>query len=78
MHVKVLQDWCVAKEGVVDRLRKHNTNLKDEQEKYKDAFHTLNMEVNELREKLEEEGRQKVKMQEAKASVEKELMTCLG
>ena len=30
VRVKALQDWCVAKEGVVTRVKKHNTNLLDE------------------------------------------------
>ena len=32
MRVKALQDRCVAQEGVITRVRKHNTNLKNEQE----------------------------------------------
>ena len=32
MHVKALQDRCVAQEGVVTRVRKHNTDLKNEHE----------------------------------------------
>ena len=55
--MKALQDRCVAKEGVVSQLRKHNTNLKNEHDQYKDALRTLNTKVKELREKLEEEGR---------------------
>ena len=30
MRVKALQDCCVAKEGVVTRVRKHNANLTNE------------------------------------------------
>ena len=52
-------------------MRKHNKTLTDEQEQYKDALRTLNKEVKELREKLEEEGRQKKNEQKAKAIVEK-------
>ena len=63
---------------MITRLRKHNWTLTDEQEQYKRALYTLNTEVKELREKLEEEGRQKKKEQKAKASVEKELMALLG
>ena len=43
--------------GVITRLRKRNETLTDEQEKYKEALHTLNNKVKELREKLEEKGR---------------------
>ena len=32
MHVKALQDRSVTQEGVITRVRKHNTNLKNEQE----------------------------------------------
>ena len=63
---------------MITRLHKHNWTLTDEQEQYKRALHTLNTEVKELSEKLEEEGRQKKKEQKAKASVEKELTTLLG
>ena len=59
---------------VITRLHKRIKNLTDEQEQYKSAFCTLNQEVKELREKLEEEGHQ-MKEQEAKAMVEKELTT---
>ena len=63
---------------MITRLRKHNWTLTDEQEQYKRALYTLNTEVKELREKLEEEGRQKKKEQKAKVSVEKELTALLG
>ena len=46
VHVKALQDRCVAKEEVVDRVRKHNTNLMNEQGQYKEAVRRLNKEVN--------------------------------
>ena len=59
MRVKVLQDRCVAKKGVVTRVRKYNTNLMNEQEQYKDALRTLNGELKETKEKLEEAGCQK-------------------
>ena len=68
MRVKALQDHCVAKEGVVNRVRKHNVNLLDEQGQYKDAICTLNNELKETRAKLEEADRQKEMLQ-------KELMT---
>ena len=59
--VKALQDRCVAKEGVVGRVRKHNATLMNEQGQYKEAVHTLNKEV---KGKLEEADRQKQKLQE--------------
>ena len=64
MCVKALQDRCVAKEGVVTRVRKHNTNLMNEQGQYKDAVCTLNKELKEVREKLEEADCQKEKLQQ--------------
>ena len=38
MHVMLLQDRCVAKEGVVSRVRKSNKNLLDAQVQYKEAL----------------------------------------
>ena len=52
--VKALQDHCVAKEGVVGRVRKHNATLMNEQGQYKEAMRTFNQEVKELKGKLEE------------------------
>ena len=46
VHVKALQDRCVAKEEVVDRVRKHNTNLMNEHGQYKEAICMLNKEIN--------------------------------
>ena len=63
MRVKALQDWCVAKERVITRVRKHNANLMKKQEQYKEALHTLHGELKETREKLEEYDLQKEKLQ---------------
>ena len=57
MRIKALQDRCDAKEGVINRLRKRNETLTNEQDQYKDAFRTLNKEVTELNKKLKEETR---------------------
>ena len=57
MRIKALQDRCDAEEGVINRLRKRNETLTNEQDQYKDAFRTLNKEVTELNEKLKEETR---------------------
>ena len=62
VRIKALQDRCVAKEGVVTRVRKHNTNLMNEQGQYKDAVPTLNQELKEVREKLAEANRQNEKL----------------
>ena len=59
--VKALQDRCVAKEGVVGRVRKYNATLMNEQGQYKEAICTLNKEV---KGKLEEADHQKQKLQE--------------
>ena len=55
--MKALQDKGVAKEGVITRLHKRIKNMIDRQKQYKEALRTLNQEVKELREKLEEEDR---------------------
>ena len=49
VHVKALQDRCVAKEGVVGCVRKHNATLMNEQGQYKEAIRTLNKELKEVR-----------------------------
>ncbi|XP_050241960.1 uncharacterized protein LOC126690888 [Quercus robur] len=59
VHMKALQDRGIAKEGVIAHLHKCIKNLTDAQKQYKCALRTLNQEVKELREKLEEKGRQK-------------------
>ena len=62
MHVTALQDRCIAKEGAVTRVRKHNAHLMNEQGQYKDAVRTLNQELKEVREKLGEADRQNDKL----------------
>ena len=62
VRVKALQDRCIAKEGVVSRVRKHNATLMNEQRQYKEAMRTFNQEVKELKGKLEEADRQKQKL----------------
>ena len=62
VHVKALQERCLAKEEVVTRVRKHNATLMNEKCQYKEAMHTFNKEVKELREKLVEAGSQKQKL----------------
>ena len=64
VRVKALQDRCIAKEGVITRVRKHNAILMNEQGQYKEAMCTFNKEVKELKEKLVEAGSQKQKFQE--------------
>ena len=54
MRVKALRDCCVAKEGVVTRVRSHNTNLLNQQAQYKEVVRLLNKEPQEVKEKLTE------------------------
>ena len=56
--MKALQDRCVAKEGVINHLRKCNETLTNEQDRYKEAFHTFNKKVTALNKKLKEETSQ--------------------
>lgn len=76
--MKVWQDKGVAKEGVITLLHKCIKNMTDRQNQYKETLRTLNQQVKELKEKLEEEGHQKKKEQEAKETAEKELAALLG
>ena len=67
--MKALQDRGVTREGVITCLYKRIKNMADGQKQYKDAKAE---EVKELKKKLEEEGCQKKKEQEAKETAEKE------
>ena len=71
MHVKVLQDWCISKEDVVTWVRKHNTNLLDQQAQCKEGLHDLNHELKSKGEKLEEVEHQKEKLQEEVTALHK-------
>ena len=75
MRVKALQDRCVAKEGVVTRVRKHNTNLLNQQAQYKEAVCILNKELQEVKEKLTEVSSQKDKLQEEVTGLGERLQT---
>ena len=75
MRVKALHDRCVAKEGVVTRVRKHNTNLLNQQAQYKEAVHTLNQELKEVKEKLTEVSCQNDKLQEEVTALGEKLQT---
>ena len=75
--MKALQDKGVAKEGVIARLHKHIELLTDEEKQYKEAIHSLNEEVKDLKGNLEEGGCQRKSEQEAKKKVEKELTAFL-
>ena len=62
MRVKALQDWCIAKEDVVTWVRKHYTNLLDQEAQYKEGLRDLNRELKTKGEKLEGAERQKEKL----------------
>ena len=72
--MKALQDRSVTQEGVINRLRKRNETLTNEQEQYKWALRTLNKEVTALTKKLKKETHLQEKAQEAKANLETKLM----
>ena len=76
--MKALQVKCVANEGVIARQQKRIKNMTNWQEQYKSALRSFNQEVKELKEKLEEEGRQRKKDLKAKEIAKKELAILLG
>ena len=53
----------MAKEGVVTRVRRHNSSLMDQQAQYKKAIRLLNADLKDLREKLGEAGHQQEKLE---------------
>ena len=75
MRVKAFQDRCAAKEGVVTRVRKHNTNLLNQQAQYKKAIRTFNKELQEVKEKLTEVSHQNDKLQEEVTGLGEKLQT---
>ena len=75
MRVKAFQDRCAAKEGVVTRVRKHNTNLLNQQAQYKEAVCILNKELQEVKEKLTEVSHQNDKLQEEVTGLGEKLQT---
>ena len=75
MRVKALQDRCAAKEGVVTRVRKHNTNLLNQQAQYKEAVRILNKELQEVKEKLTKVSGQNDKLQGEVTALGEKLQT---
>ena len=51
--MKTFQDMNVTKEGMIARLHKHIELLTNEEKQYKDAIHSLNEEVKDLKGNLE-------------------------
>ena len=77
MRVKALRDRCVAKEWVITRVRKHNTNLLNQQTQYKEAVRILNQELQEVKEKLTEVSCQNDKLQGEVTALGEKLQTAL-
>ena len=75
MRVKALRDHCVAKEGVVTQVRKHNTNLLNQQTQYKETVRILNQELQEVKEKLMEVSCQNDKLQGEVTALGEKLQT---
>lgn len=71
----MLQDRCVAHEGVIRRFRKRQEIKNKAQDQYKEAVCTLNKEVTAVIKKLKQESNLQEKAQKATDSFKIELMT---
>ncbi|KAL0003167.1 hypothetical protein SO802_016948 [Lithocarpus litseifolius] len=78
VRMRAIQVKGAKNEELIARQRKRITNLSDGLDQYKDACRTLNGEIKELKEKLEEGARQLEQEREAKTTAEKELTSLLG
>ena len=67
--MKALQDRCVAGEGVICQLQKHQDIQNKEMDQYKEAVHTLNKELTAITKKLKQESILQEKVQEVKAKL---------
>ena len=65
----------MAKEEVATRVRKHNTNLLNQQTQYKEAIRILNQELQEVKEKLTEVSCQNDKLQGEVTALGEKLQT---
>ena len=65
----------MAKEGVVSRVRRHNSNLMDQQAQYKEAVRLLNADLKDVREKLGEAKNQQKKLKEELSSLRAQVET---
>lgn len=72
--MKVLQDRCIANEGVICWFRKHQEIENKEWDQYKEAIHTLNEELTLTTVKLKEESRLWEEAEKAKTNLEMELV----
>lgn len=75
VRVKALRDRCVAKEGVVSRVRSHNKNLLNQQAQYKEAVRILNQELQDVNTKLTAANGENVKLQGEVTALEERLQT---
>ena len=65
----------MAKEGVVSRVRRHNSNLMDQQAQYKEVVRLLNADLKDVREKLGEAENQQKKLEEELSSLRAQVET---
>lgn len=73
--MKVLQDRCVAQEGVICWYRKHQEIENKERDQYKEAFCTLNEELTSVNAKLKEKSRLLEEAENVRATLATELST---
>ncbi|KAK9990930.1 hypothetical protein SO802_025915 [Lithocarpus litseifolius] len=78
VRMRAIQVKGAKNEELMALQRKRITNLSDGLDQYKDACRTLNGEIKELKEKLEEIACQLEQEREAKMTAEKELTSLLG
>ncbi|KAL0000418.1 hypothetical protein SO802_014199 [Lithocarpus litseifolius] len=78
VRMRAMQVKGSKNEELLAHQKKRIANLTDGLEQYKDACRTLNGEIKELKEKLEEGTRQAEQEREARVTAEKELTSLLG
>ncbi|KAK9997781.1 hypothetical protein SO802_017384 [Lithocarpus litseifolius] len=78
VRMRAIQVKGSKNEELLARQKKRIANLTDGLEQYKDASCTLNGEIKELKEKLEEGTRQAEQEREARVTAERELTSLLG
>ncbi|KAK9997607.1 hypothetical protein SO802_022293 [Lithocarpus litseifolius] len=78
VRMRAIQVKGSKNEELLARQKKRIANLTNGLEQYKDASRTLNGEIKELKEKLEEGTRQAEQEREARVTAERELTSLLG
>ncbi|KAK9999677.1 hypothetical protein SO802_019280 [Lithocarpus litseifolius] len=78
VRMRAMQVKGAKNEELLARQKKRITNLTDGLDQYKDACRTLNGEITELKEKLEEGNHRVEQEREARVTAEKELTSLLG